>query len=156
MNARFIAMRAKTLTFTPCWIAAVLAGVAACAQAPSGNPDHGVALRLTNAGSEPMRCSIAFGHWVYRDLGVLIPGATQEVAVIQAARDGALYINRSDGARKMMIENVFCGRTDGTTDGRGQIDLAVARSRRVVAIEAQCAVKADGAVTVCQNSLSVP
>src|SRR5262245_27649173 len=70
--------------------------------------DRPVTLALANAGAEPLRCRLTFGHWVDRDLGVLAPGAATELAMTQAAGDGALYVLRADGERKMMIETIQC------------------------------------------------
>jgi hypothetical protein len=68
--------------------------------------DRPVTLSLANAGPEPLRCRLMFGHWVDRDLGALAPGASTDVAMTQAASDGALYVLRADGERKMMIETI--------------------------------------------------
>jgi hypothetical protein len=88
-----------------------------------------------------------FGHWVDRDLGELPPGAIASLAMMQAV-DGALYVLRSDGARKMMIETIQCARAGNWMATFGQVDLAPIRSRRVRAIEASCAAPAgEGRVT---------
>ncbi len=122
--------------------AAFLSGTG-CAQvadpASGASADRPVALQLTNGGATALRCSIVFGHWVYTELGILAPGETRDIAVTQAARDGALYIVRYDGQRQMMIENLTCGTTENWRDSLGQLDLSPARSSRVGQIAAQCA-----------------
>src|SRR6185369_1799974 len=110
--------------------------LAACAQTPENATDRAVTLRLTNGGAETLRCSIVFGHWVYRELGAFAPGQTREVAMMQAAKDGALYVDRYDGERQMMIENLFCGRPANWHDSVGQVDLASVRSTRITAFSA--------------------
>ncbi len=72
-----------------------------------------------------------FGHWVDRDLGELPPGGAADLAMTQAAADGALYILRSDGARKMMIETIQCAQSGNWMQSFGQVDFAPVRSRRV-------------------------
>ena len=111
--------------------------------------DRPVTLSLANAGTEPLRCRLMFGHWVDRDLGALVPGAATELAMTQAAYDGALYVMRADGQRKMMIETVQCAQSGDWMQTFGQVDFAPIRSRRAEAIEASCAAPADGGRTIC-------
>ncbi len=112
--------------------------------------DRTVTLALANAGQQPLRCRLMFGHWVDRDLGVIAPGAEAELAMTQAARDGALYILRADGARKMMIETIQCAQPGDWMRTFGQVDFAPIRSRRAQAIEASCAAPAGGGRTSCR------
>jgi hypothetical protein len=112
--------------------------------------DRPVTLSLANAGDEPLHCRLIFGHWVERDLGTLAPGAATEVAMTQAARDGALYVLRADGARKMMIETIQCAQSGDWMRNFGQVDFAPIRSRRALAIEASCAAPADGGRVACR------
>jgi len=112
--------------------------------------DRPVTLSLANAGPEPLRCRLMFGHWVDRDLGALAPGASTGVAMTQAAGDGALYVMRADGERKMMIETIQCAQSGDWMASFGQVDFAPIRSRRVQAIEASCAVPADGGRVACR------
>ena len=112
--------------------------------------DRPVTLSLANAGPEPLRCRVMFGHWVDRDLGALAPGASTDVAMTQAASDGALYVLRADGARKMMIETIQCAQSGDWMARFGQVDFAPIRSRRAQAIEASCAAPAAGGRTVCR------
>src|SRR5687767_14192943 len=83
--------------------------LSACALDRSG-PDRDVAMSLTNEGAEPLRCRPMFGHWVDRDLGELMPGASIALEMKQSSKNGALYITRADGQRQMMIETLHCGR----------------------------------------------
>ena len=112
--------------------------------------DQPVTLSLANAGNEPMRCRLMFGHWVDRDLGALAPGASTDVAMTQAASDGALYVLRADGARKMMIETIQCAQSGDWMERFGQVDFTPIRSRRAQAIEASCAAPVGGGRTTCR------
>ena len=122
-------------------------GLLSCA---SDAQDRTVTLALANAGQEPLRCRLMFGHWVDRDLGEIAPGAATELAMTQAARDGALYILRADGGRKMMIETIQCAQPGGWMRNFGQVDFAPIRSRRAETIEASCAAPAGGGRTICR------
>src|SRR4030095_3806331 len=106
--------------------------------------DRPVTLSLTNAGPSPLHCRLMFGHWVDRDLGAFAPGASTDVAMTQAASDGALYVLRADGERKMMIETIQCAQSGDWMESFGQVDFAPVRSRRAQAIEANCAAPAGG------------
>ena len=112
--------------------------------------DHPVTLSLINAGSLPLHCRLQFGHWVDRDLGALGPGGATEIAMTQAAEDGALYVVRADGARKMMIETVQCARPGNWFGSFGQVDLGPIRARRARAIDASCAVGAGEGRVACR------
>jgi hypothetical protein len=116
----------------------------------SDSQDRPVSLALANAGAEPLRCRLMFGHWVDRDLGVLAPGAWTTLAMTQAASDGALYVLRADGERKMMIETIQCAPSGDWMETFGQVDFAPIRSRRAQAIEASCAAPAGGGRTICR------
>ena len=116
----------------------------------SGAQDQPVTLALENAGAEPLRCRLMFGHWVDRDLGELAPDSTTEIAMTQAARDGALYITRSDGARQMMIETIQCAQSGDWMRNFGQVDFAPIRSGRAALVAASCAAPPDGGRTICR------
>jgi hypothetical protein len=90
-----------------------------------------------------------FGHWVDRDLGRLAPGEGIDIAMMQQDSDGALFILRDDGQRRMMIETINCGREGYWMQTFGQVDLAPARSAHPAGIDAGCAVPADGGRVVC-------
>ena len=122
--------------------------LSSCAQQPT--EDQPVTLSLTNAGSSPLRCHLMFGHWVDRDLGELAPGASIPLTMTQAAADGALYVMRSDGQRRMMIETIQCAQPGRWTETVGQLDLAPIRSRRARAIEASCAAPAGKERVACR------
>jgi hypothetical protein len=122
-------------------------GLLSCA---SDAQDRPVTLALANAGQEPLRCRLMFGHWVDRDLGAIAPGAATKLAMTQAASDGALYILRADGERKMMIETIQCAPSGDWMQTFGQVDFAPIRSRRAQAIEASCAAPAGGGRTTCR------
>ena len=112
--------------------------------------DRPVTLSLANAGPSPLRCRLMFGHWVDRDLGALAPGASTALAMTQAASDGALYVMRADGERKMMIETIQCAQSGDWMESFGQVDFAPIRSRRAQAIEASCAAPVGGGRTACR------
>ena len=112
--------------------------------------DRPVTLSLANAGPEPLRCRLMFGHWVDRDLGALAPGAATTVDMTQATGDGALYVMRADGERKMMVETIQCAQSGDWMETFGQVDFAPIRSRRAQAIEASCAAPLGGGRTTCR------
>jgi hypothetical protein len=116
----------------------------------SHSQDRPVSLALANAGTEPLRCRLMFGHWVDRDLGALAAGASTTLAMTQAAGDGALYVLRADGERKMMVETIQCAPSGDWMQTFGQVDFAPIRSRRAQAIEASCAAPAGGGRTICR------
>ena len=116
----------------------------------SETQDRPVTLSLANAGPSPLRCRLMFGHWVDRDLGALAPGAATALAMTQAASDGALYVLRADGERKMMIETIQCAQSGDWMETFGQVDFAPIRSRRAQAIEASCAASVGGGRTTCR------
>lgn len=121
--------------------------LAACVSGPKDEP---VSLSLTNAGSSPLRCRLMFGHWVDRDLGELAPGAVTDLAMMQAAADGALYVMRADGQRQMMIETIQCALSGRWMESFGQVDFAPIRSLRARAIEASCAAPTGGGRVACR------
>ena len=124
--------------------ALLVLALSACATASIADPT--VAVNLRNDGARPMQCRIQFGHWTARDLGVLAPGASARFAIQQQPQDGALYIERGDGHRKMMIENIFCHAPDDQQATVGQVDLTPARAARMEEIDAACALPATGHV----------
>ena len=128
-------------------VAVLLLVLAACGV--PGQP-RAVGLQLTNAGLEPLRCKIVFGHWVERDLGEVAPAASLDIALLQAASDHALYINRSDNQRQMMIENIVCGRVANWRETLGQVDLTRARQRDISHLEATCEAPRDAGRVTCR------
>jgi hypothetical protein len=120
-----------------------------CTSDPGAPADQPVTLSLSNAGTEPLHCRVMFGHWVDRDLGELASGAATRLDMTQAA-DGALYVLRADGERKMMIETIQCAPSGDWMQTFGQVDFAPIRSRRAQAIEASCAAPAGGGRTICR------
>ena len=111
--------------------------------------DRPVTLHLTNTGAEPLQCRLMFGHWVDRDLGRLAPGEGVDIAITQQGSDGALFVLRDDGARRMMIETINCGREGNWMENFGQVDLAPARAARPAEIEAACGAPAASGRVVC-------
>ncbi|MEZ5829566.1 MAG: hypothetical protein R3D05_00120 [Dongiaceae bacterium] len=126
------------------------AWLSSCASDQGATKDQPVTLSLTNAGAQPIRCRLMFGHWVDRDLGELAPGASTSLSMMQAAADGALYVMRADGQRRMMIETIQCAGPGDWMQSFGQVDFAPVRSRRAQAIEAICAAPAGGGRVACR------
>ena len=130
------------------WIMAAMALLLlSCA---NGAQDQPVSITLTNDGSEKLQCRLMFGHWVDRDLGVLAAGASTQIDAIRAAADGALYILRADGARKMMIETLACGRAGDWVSTRGQVDLAPLRAVRAKSATARCGLQSGARQAICR------
>ncbi|WP_374651254.1 hypothetical protein [Dongia sp.] len=120
--------------------------LAACAALPSDRP---VNLQLTNTGAEPLSCRIVYGHWVERDLGTLVPGTTFDIALRQQVSDHALFVNRDDMERRLMIENIVCGRLANWRDSTGQVDLTLPRQQSAAYLEATCAAPAGPGRVAC-------
>lgn len=112
--------------------------------------DHAVNLQLTNTGTQSLACKIVYGHWVERDLGRLDPGMTFDIALRQQGDDHALFIHRDDMQRRLMIENILCGRLGNQYETIGQIDLARPRQSNVAYLEATCAAPASPGRVSCQ------
>ena len=129
-------------------VLAFLCGGAACADQPPAE-DRALRLSLANTGVAPLHCRLMFGHWVEEDLGLIVPGGSIGLDISQAAKDGALYILRADGQRRMMIETIICGRDGDWMASYGQVDFAPARSARPARIEAGCALPEDRGRVVC-------
>jgi hypothetical protein len=100
---------------------------------------------MHGAGAAPLHCRLMLGHWVERDTS----GDVVDLAMSQAGKDGALYILRGDGQRRMMIEIILCGCDGNWMASYGQVDLTPARSGRPARIEASCALPADGGRVAC-------
>ena len=127
--------------------------VAGCAGNDAASSDPEVLIRISNARAEPLQCRMMFGHWTDRDLGLATIGGGTEtgisVKVQQQPKDGALYVMRSDGARRMMVENIFCARPDDWQATVGQIDLAVVRTGRPKEVWISCALPESGGRVTC-------
>ena len=133
----------------PLALSMVLAA-SACAGPPATQADADPSIRLTlaNTGAEPLQCRLMFGHWVDRDLGRVEPKAAIGLKISQAP-DGALYIMRADGQRRMMIETITCARGQDWMGSFGQVDLAPVRSGRPTEIAASCAAPEGGGRVDC-------
>ncbi|MFM9844568.1 MAG: hypothetical protein ACKVOI_16525 [Dongiaceae bacterium] len=124
-----------------------LFALASCTTAATA--DRSVTLHLANTGVEPLQCRLMFGHWVDRDLGRLAPGDGVDIAMTQQNSDGALFILRDDGARRMMIETINCSRRGDWMGTFGQVDLAPARAARPAGINVACAAPEGRGRVVC-------
>lgn len=120
-----------------------------CTGTTPASVDRKMHILIGNAGSEPLQCRMMFGHWVERDLGILDAGGRMSVDVLQQKNDGALFVMRDDGERRMMIENIFCARKGDWQASVGQIDLAMVRVGRPAAVSVSCRVPEDGGRVVC-------
>jgi hypothetical protein len=132
------------------WVLALL--LAGCAGAGESS-DPTVTIRISNARPGPLQCRMMFGHWVDRDLGTAAMDAGNSsgisVEVQQQPKDGALYIMRADGERRMMVENIFCAREGDWKATVGQIDLAVVRTARPREVWVSCGLPENGSRVVC-------
>jgi hypothetical protein len=118
--------------------------------------DRPITLHLTNTGTEPLQCRLMFGHWVDRDLGRLAPGEGVDIAMMQQDTDGALFILRDDGQRRMMIETINCGRDGNWMESFGQVDLAPVRGSRPTRVDATCAAPVGPGRTLCPEIVLAP
>jgi len=134
------------MRYLPILATALLA--AGCAGGKLSAPDPEVLIRISNAGAEPLQCRMMFGHWVDRDLGIATATGIA-IKVQQQPEDGALYIMRDDGARRMMVENIFCARPDDWQATVGQIDLSVVRMARPKEVRVSCALPPSGGRVIC-------
>jgi hypothetical protein len=114
-----------------------LAALPAPVARPALAADLPVEIAIANAGDQPLRCMILFGHWITQDLGVVAPGGAEKVAMSRGQPPGALYIPRFDG-RKMMIENIVCGGLAAWGESLGQIPLLPIRSSAAARFAVAC------------------
>jgi len=123
-----------------------------CTEPTPGPGDRAVLIWISNAGPEPLECRMIFGHWVERDLGTFEKGSGGiKFEVQQQRKDGALFVMRDDGQRRMMIENIFCARKGDWRATVGQIDLAAVRVARPYQVWVSCALPAAGGRVVCNK-----
>jgi hypothetical protein len=130
--------------------------LSACVNLPPTSPgddSRPVHMSLANRGAAPLHCRLIFGHWVDRDLDIIAPGGVVDFEILQAKWDGALYILRADGQRRMMIETIQCGREGGWIASFGQVDLAPARKGRPGRIETSCAEPANHGRVSCSTAV---
>ena len=121
-----------------------------CTEPTPAPADRKVRISIGNSGSEPLECRMMFGHWVERELGILQKGSGEiNVDVLQQKKDGALFIMRADGQRRMMIENIFCARRGDWQASVGQIDLAAVRVGRPVMVLVSCRLPENGGRVDC-------
>ena len=132
-------------------------GLGGCAQSMSVPVvDPTVHVTLVNDGPSPLACRIMFGHWVNRALGIVAPGRETGFDIQQVPKDGALYIMRSDGQRRMMIQNLYCAAVGGPQSTEQQVDLAPARGSRPSAILARCALRPGARQVECAPAILKP
>lgn len=82
-----------------------------------------VTLTLRNDGAAAVRCLLMLGHWVTQDVPVLAPGAATTLALLRQPEDGALYLLRADGRRRMMVETLVCGDDARWWETRSEVTL---------------------------------
>lgn len=124
--------------------------LASCVADRQDAADTELTINLRNSGTEPLRCQLIYGHWVERGLGEIAPDASVKIELMRAAEDGGLYNMRPDGQKKMMVENVICGRLDGWKDSLGQVDLNELRRRPAASAEASCAAPVGAGRVACR------
>ena len=134
-------------------LAMALALLVAGCSGISETADPTVRIRISNARPGALQCRMMFGHWVDRDLGKAAMDAGNgggiSVEVQQQPKDGALYVMRDDGERRMMVENIFCAREGDWQATVGQIDLAMVRTARSREVWVSCGLPEDGGRVVC-------
>lgn len=124
--------------------------LASCIADRQDAADIAVTINLGNKGAEPLRCQLIYGHWVERGLGEIAPGASVKIELMRAATDGGLYNMRPDGRKKMMVENVICGRLENWKESLGQVDLNELRRHAAANAEASCAAPAGPGRVACR------
>jgi len=134
-------------------LAGVLVLLVAGCSATTETSDPTLRIRISNARPGTLQCRMMFGHWVDRDLGTAEMDAGNgggiSVEVQQQAKDGALYVMRDDGERRMMLENIFCARDGDWQATVGQIDLAAVRTERPREVWVSCGLPEDGGRVAC-------
>lgn len=132
-------------------LAGALAILASCAADRQDGADSPIAIELRNSGAETLRCQLIFGHWVERGLGEIGPGASVRLDLMRAKQDGGLYVMRYDGQRRMMVENLICGRLENWRESLGQADLAPLRNTAAATqAQAGCAAPAGPGRVTCR------
>lgn len=124
------------------WLLAALPGCAVYSPPTAGQDDVEVTLTLANAGGEPLRCGILFGHWVEQDLGRVLPGDALDIVLRRQAADGGLFVPRAADGRRMMVENLICGPLDGWWERRADVPLLPLRAGRALHYDAVCSFEA--------------
>ena len=104
---------------------------------PAVAADAGVELVIANAGDQPLRCMILFGHWVTQDVGPIAAGGSATVSMWRGQPPGALYIPRFDG-RKMMIENLICGSDADWAETYDQVPMQTVRDGAAARLRTDC------------------
>ena len=69
--------------------------------------------------------------------------------LMRSGEDGGIYVMRPDGKKKMMVENVICGRADNWQPTQGRLDFTPLRQQATQAAAAHCAAPADGGRVAC-------
>lgn len=128
---------------------------AAPRRTPIDPSDPIVWIRILNTELEPLQCQMKFGHWVDRDLGTVEMGGDMFSGVViqvqRQTKDGALYIMRDDGLRRMMVENIFCARKNAWQETVGQVDLDAVRRSRANLVWFSCAWPEAGGRVACKE-----
>lgn len=142
--------RAKGFRFVA--LAAACQILASCVAAGQDAKDAPLTIALGNSGAEPLRCQLIFGHWVERGLGEIAPGDSVRLDLMRDGADGGLYVMRPDGQKKMMVENVICGRREEWRATLGQVDLVPLRVRGAGAADAaaSCAAPTGSGRVTCR------
>ncbi len=107
--------------------ACLLAWWSGAAAAGGDDTNARVDLDLINNDSATLRCVTVLAHFVSLPDLTIEPGETLRVSYFRGMADGTLYILRDDG-RRMMVENLLCGRTDDWDATRGEVPLLDVRA----------------------------
>lgn len=118
-------------------LALAVAGCTSHRWSSAGTADETVTLVVANDGTEALRCTILFGHWVEQGAGSVAPGDVLAVAFHRQASDGAIYVPRYDG-RRMMVENLICGPLAQWWERRADIPLLPLRAGSAQRFRASC------------------
>ena len=124
--------------------------LASCVADRQDAADTELTIDLSNSGAESLRCQLIYGHWVERGIGEIAPGESVRIELMRAVEDGGLYNMRPDGQKKMMVENVICGRLENWKESLGQVDLNELRRHAAASVEASCAAPAGTGRVACR------
>lgn len=96
-----------------------------------------VALTIDNQDAGPLRCVAVLAHFVSHDLPVVAPGGQTTLVMLRDSADGSLSLSGHDG-RRMMLENLLCGRVGTWTATRGEVPILPVRAMTARALETHC------------------
>jgi len=119
-------------------VIAVLLALVGTARADTGLEQ--VELTILNQDTSTIRCVVVLAHFVSHDVPVIVPGARATLSMMRDPGDGSLSLDRHDG-RRMMVENVLCGRASDWTATRSDVPMLALRAEGVLVWETACRVR---------------